>query len=440
MGGGALLNLQRDDVKQQITTLPNGLRVITAEMPGSRSVAASIVVGTGSRSEDFAVNGGVSHFLEHLLFKGSRRYPTAEAISEAVDAVGGYNNAYTTEDVTNFFIKVPARHHELPLDILADMIKEPLFDAQELDRERGVVVEEMNVWEDDPARFVGTLVPELLYPDNPLGHDTIGTEEVIRSIPRQAIIDYKLRHYHPGNMVVAVAGKINHEDVVAQAEELLGDMKPKKPTAIQLVNQRLADELAVPLAKPTAQAHFIIASRAYAYGHKDELAARVMAAILGRGMSSRLFVNVRERQGLAYHIFSETSNFVDTGMFEVYAGVTLDKVNQAIESVLEELTRIRLEPIELAELKKGQEQLSAAIELSQESNSSVADRMGVHLALHGEVKPVDEMVNEIQAVTASDVQRVAREVLAPDNLRFAVIAPEPFAAADCFKQLVKRKA
>jgi predicted Zn-dependent peptidase len=425
-------------LKQHITTLPNGLRIITAEMPGSRSVAASIVVATGSRSEDFKVNGGVSHFLEHLLFKGTTRYPSPEAIADAVDAVGGFNNAYTTEDVTDYYIKVPARHRELPLDILADMIKEPIFDETELDRERGVILEEMNVYRDDPARFVSTLVPELLYPGNPLGLDTIGPEEVIRSISRQAILDYKALHYRPGNMVVSVAGKVSHEDVVAQARALLGDLKPGKTPPIQRVNDKLSDALVVPLAKPTAQAHFILASRAYAYNHADEPAARVMAAILGRGMSSRLFMNVRERQGLAYSIFSETSTFVDTGMFEVYAGVTLDKTKQAIESVLAELVRIRLEPVMAAELRKGQEQLTAALEMSQESNSTVADRMGVQLALHGGVKSVDEVVEQIQAVTVEDIARVAQEILAPDNLRLAIIAPEPFEAADEFKELVKR--
>src|SRR5476649_2333644 len=159
-------------------------------MPGARSVAASIVVATGSRYEDFKVNGGVSHFLEHLLFKGSKKYPTAQAISEAVDEVGGYNNAYTTEDVTSYYIKVPAKHGALALEILSDMIENPLLEGTELDRERSVIIEEMNVFRDDPSRFIGTMVPGLIFPDNPLGRDVIGSEEVIKRIARERILDY----------------------------------------------------------------------------------------------------------------------------------------------------------------------------------------------------------------------------------------------------------
>lgn len=421
------------------TKLDNGLRVVTAQLADARSITVNIVVGTGSRFEDYAANGGVSHFLEHLLFKGSKKYPTAQDIAEAVDAVGGYNNAYTGEDVTSFYIKVPARHGELALDILSDMIKNPLLDEVEINRERGVIIEEMNVFRDDPPRFVGTLVPALLFPDNPLGRDIIGDEKVINTISRDAIAKYQKDHYRPNNLVVAAAGALKHEDVVKQVRAALGDMEPLEQPGLIPVSAAASDDLAVAHVKSTAQAHFMVASRGYSYDDPDEAASRVVAAILGRGMSSRLFTNVRERQGLAYTVFAEVNSFVDTGLFEAYAGVNLDKIEQALDSVLHELDLITHERVAEAELNKAKQQLTAGLEMSLESNSSIADRIGLQLVLLGRVKPIDEIIAGIEAVTAEDIMRVAGHMLSPENLRFAIIAPEPEAATKHFKEYVISK-
>lgn len=426
-------------MKVRQTKLENGLQVVTAKLEDARSLTINLVVGTGSRFENYAVNGGVSHFLEHLLFKGSKKYPSAQAIAEAVDAVGGYNNAYTGEDVTSFYIKVPARHGDLALDILCDMVKNPLLDSVEVDRERGVIIEEMNVFRDDPPRFIGTLVPELIFPDNPLGRDIIGSEEVIRTIPKEDIAAYQRLHYRPNNLVVAVAGAVDHDRIVAQVRESLGDMEPKKQPEFVPVPEQVARERVVTHAKDTAQAHFMIASRGYSYEDPDEPASRVVAAILGRGMSSRLFTNVRERQGLAYTVFAEVNSFVDTGLFEAYAGVNLDKIEQALGSVMHELELIRKEPVDEAELRKAKQQLTAGLEMSLENNASIADRIGLQMVLLGRVKPIDEMIAGIEAVTVADVQRVASRMLDPDQLRFAIIAPEPEAAARHFKEAVMHK-
>ena len=426
-------------MKVRITSLDNGLRIVTAAVADSRSVTANIVVGTGSRFEEYEHNGGVSHFLEHLLFKGSKKYPTAQHIAEAVDAVGGYNNAYTAEDVTSFYIKVPARHGQLAVDILCDMICNPLLDAEEINRERGVIVEEMNVFRDDPPRFIGTLVPSLIFPDNPLGKDIIGTEAVIERISRAEIAHYLERTYVPNNIVVALAGAVDHDGVVEQVRKALGSMSEGGLPELVAVTGGAAPQLSLAFAKETAQAHFMVAARAYAYEHADEPASRVLAAILGRGMSSRLFLNVRERQGLAYNVFAETNSYVDAGLFEAYAGVTIEKTNQALESVLHELELIRQEPVGQAELDKAKQQLIAGLEMSLESNSNVADRIGTQLVLLGKTISVDEAIAEVEAVTPDDVLRVAQAMLAPANLRFAIIAPEPQAAADHFASLVTGK-
>jgi predicted Zn-dependent peptidase len=426
-------------MKVKQTTLANGLRVITAEMAEARSVTANIVVGTGSRYESFDTNGGVSHFLEHLLFKGSRKYPSAEVIAEAIDAVGGFNNAFTSEDTTLYYVKVPAPHRELALGILADMVAHPLLEPAEIDRERGVIIEEMNVYRDDPARFVGTLLPELIFPNNPLGRDIIGSEEVINRIPAADIRAYLEQFYRPGNMVVAVAGLVKHEDVVAQITAALGEMADAHTAAAPAVTEEPALERVAAQAKPTAQAHFVIGARAYGYDHPDDAAAKVLAAILGRGMSSRLFINVRERQGLAYSVYAEVSNYVDTGIFQAYAGVSIEKTSEAITAVLHELARMRQEPVGEAELRKAQQQLRAGLEMSLESNGAVAERLGTQLLLQGRAQSVEEIIAELEAVTPADVQRVAQVLLAPDQLRMSIIAPAPEAAAKHFETIVMEK-
>ncbi|HEY6737139.1 MAG TPA: pitrilysin family protein [Candidatus Saccharimonadia bacterium] len=426
-------------MKIRTTKLANGLRVVTAHIADARSVTVNIAVGTGSRFEQYDTNGGVSHFLEHLLFKGTKKYPTAQDIAEAVDAVGGYNNAYTGEDITSFYIKVPARHGELAVDILCDMVRHPVLDAEEINRERGVIVEEMNVFRDDPPRFIGTLIPALMFPDHPLGRDIIGSEKVIEQIPRQAIADYMRQHYRPNNMVVALAGAVDHDQIVAQVQAALGGLERAELPHLVPVPAAAGPKRSIAFRKETAQAHFMVAARAYAYEHEDEPAARVAAAILGRGMSSRLFLNVRERQGLAYNVFAETNSYVDAGLFEAYAGVTIEKTKQALESVLHELELIRQEPVGYAELDKAKQQLIAGLEMSLESNSNVADRLGAQMVLLGKTKTVDESIAEVEAVTAADIQRVCRAMLAPQNLRFAIIAPEPQAAAEHFESLVSVK-
>lgn len=426
-------------MKVKTTKLENGLRIVTAELADSRSLTVNIAIGTGSRFEDYEVNGGVSHFLEHLLFKGSKKYPTAQDIAVAVDAVGGYNNAYTGEDITSFYIKVPEKHGKLAVDILCDMIREPILDSQEIDRERGVIIEEMNVFRDDPPRYIGTMVPELIFPDNPLGRDIIGSEEVINTISRTEIANYLHRHYVPNNLVVAVAGSVVHEELVAQVKMALGGMERGTISKFPAVGEEASKKLFAIINKPTAQAHFMVSSRAYSYDDPDEPTSRVVAAILGRGMSSRLFTNVRERQGLAYTVYSEVNSYVDTGIFEAYAGVNLDKTEKALDSVLHELDLIRVEPVGESEIRKAKQQITAAIEMSLENNAGVADRLGLQTVLLGRVKSVDEMIGRIESVTSRDVMRVATEMLAPDRLRFAAIMPKPEKLAEHFEKQITLK-
>lgn len=423
----------------QVTQLDNGLRVVTAEMKEARSVTVCVAVGVGSRHEDFKVNGGVSHFLEHLLFKGTTRRPSTKIISEEVDAVGGYSNAYTHNEVTNYYVRVPRKHAALAIDILCDMIVDPLLDPEEVDRERSVIIQEMNVYRDDPARFVGELTPPLYFPGHPMGQDIIGSEEVINSVPRDLIADYKKLHYSSDNMVVTVAGRVDHQQIVEQVKSLMGHLKPKRQPKAAKVGSEIAKAKVATLAKDTAQAHFIIGCRAYPYLHKNDPAARVITNILGQGLSSRLFLNVRERKGLAYTVNAHLANFVDTGAFEVYAGVDLDKIDQAVEAVMEELVRIQNEPVGEMELEKAKNQFRGSLEMSMEQNNHVADRIAVETILLDKFQTVEEAIEQVEAVTAQDVMRVAKQMLAKENLKMGIIAPEQNLpnAKKTFERLVK---
>lgn len=420
------------------STLSNGLQIVTANMADAYSATISVYVGVGSRYENYATQGGISHFLEHLLFKGTPKRPSSKIISEQIDAVGGWNNAYTSNELTSFYFKVPHQHTALGLDILADMLRNSLLDPDEIDRERGVVLEEMNVYRDDPASFVHQLAPPLLWPGHPLGRPLLGSEEVIRSIQRQTIADYLHQHYQPRNLVVVAAGRVNHAALVKQAEQLFGDMKGSAPAPAQPVTKSLATTRVAVQQKDTAQAHLTIGTVAYPYRHPNEPAARLIAAILGRGSSSRLYLNVREKQGLAYSVGAGTENFVDTGEFEIYAGVTVAKQADAITAIIEELRLIARQSVGEEELSKAKNQMRGGLQMAMESNSAVADRLGIQQLLLGEIRSVEQTLAEIDAVTAADVTRVATEMLAPNRLRLGIISPEPDAAVATFDRLTQK--
>lgn len=419
-------------MKIEHTTLSNGLRIVTSRMPSARSVSVCMIVGVGSRYEDFKDNGGVSHFLEHLLFKGSKHWQTTQVIGEAVDGVGGYHNAYTTKDLTNFYIKVPKRHAKLSLDILADMIQFPLLEETEVDRERTVVLEEMNVWRDDPAGAIYDLIPEVLWPNDPLSNEMIGSEAVIKNIPRQAIYDYQQLHYGPENIVVSIAGDIDHEIMVEHVTELMGNMKRHKSPRLKRVDLSLSNKLVVEREQATSQMHILIGCQAYKANHRRAATLQVVSTILGAGMSSRLYLELRERQGLAYSVFSDYNSFVDTGAFSVYAGVSPDNINQAMKVIIGELSRLKTELIGAAELTKVKHKLAGGLQLALESTSAIADKVGSRMVLLDEVKTPDEIIEEIEAVTAEDVMKVANELFTAQKLRMATIAPDTRLAKKAF--------
>lgn len=403
-------------------------------------MAVSVLVGVGSRYEQFDVNGGASHFLEHLLFQGTVRRPSAKQLAEEIDAVGGWNDAYTSNELTNYYVKVPRQHGVLALDILSDIVQNPLFDPEQLERERDVIVEEMNLTHDEPARFLADLLAEVLWPKDPVGRPIFGSEAVVRSISREAILNHKKDYYRPNNMVVAVAGQMDHQAVTDQVARQMGQMKSEPIRRRPILDPTTTKRLTNIFVRDTSQTHVLLGCQAYPYNHPDETAAKLVTAILGRGPSSRLYLELREERGLAYDVSADYSALTDTGSIEIYAGVNSEKAEGAILALLEELGQMRQSSIGKGELFKAKNQLRGSLQMSLESNSNVADRLGSQLLLLGKVRVLDELLTEIDAVTVDDVNRVSAQLFSPDRLRLAVIGPEPDKIKLKFEEIVGKHA
>jgi len=407
----------------QRTSLPNGFRVVTAEMPHTRSATVSVYVGAGSRYESDA-EAGLSHFLEHMLFKGASRRPTAREISEAIESVGGVHNAATDREATVYYAKVPHTAAIEVIDILADMVSDPVMDPAELEKERSVILEELAGVEDSPAELAGILIDETLWPGQPLGRNVGGTPETVQWLPSAAVTDYFHRQYVPSNMVLAVAGNVTHGQVVEAAERWLGGIAPGAPGPWHPVAAcDGAPRLAV-REKATEQAHICIAYPSVSLSHPDRFAVDLLSTLLGEGMSSRLFLELREERALVYDIHSYPSEFRDAGSFTIYAGCDPGNARVTIEAALAE-TEGLLRGIPAAELEKARQMARGRIQLRMEDTRSVAGWLGSQELLLDEILTVDEVVARLDAVTLDDILRVGREILTPAAATLAVVGPFP---------------
>ena len=403
------------------TTLPNGLRVVSETMPHTRSVSISIYVGAGSRYET-RPQAGMSHFVEHMLFKGSARRPTAQLISEAVDGVGGLLNGGTDRELTVYYVKVARPHFELAADILVDMVRHPLFEPEELEKERSVIIEELRSVADSPAQQVEVLLDEIVFPDQPLGWDVAGFESTVQTISREAMLTYLRRQYAPNNVVIGVAGCVSHVEVVDLMQRLLGDWAPDEPAAwFPAVDGQTAPRSALKTRR-TEQAHISLALRGFSSVHPDRYALDLLSVVLGEGMSSRLFMELRERRSLCYDVHTYTSKYLDTGTFNLYAGVDPKKAVDAVQAILVELVRAR-DGIPDAELQKAKELVKGRTLLRMEDTRNVSGWIGTQEILFGKIRTADEVVAEIERVTPDQVARVATEVIQTERLSLAVVGP-----------------
>lgn len=402
------------------TTLANGLRIVTAPMPHTYSVAIAIYIGAGSRYER-KQEAGLSHFVEHLCFKGSQKRPTSKDISEAIDRVGGILNGATDRELTVYYCKVAAPHLPLALDVLVDMIRSPRFDPQEMEKERRVILEELAMIADTPSQLVDLVIDQALWADQPLGWDVAGTEESVKAIARQAAFDYRAHQYVPNNMVVSVAGNFDHRRVVDQVDAFWSDCPPGSPASWSPATDGQGPRCALRY-KKTEQAHLCLAVRGLSLQHPDRHALALLSLILGEGMSSRLFLELRERQGLVYDVHSYVSHFLDSGAFTVYAGVDPARTVDAIKVILGELVRLR-DGVEEEELVKVKELAKGRLLLRLEDTRNVAGWLGGQEFLLGEVRTPDQVIQLLEAVTVQDVQRVARGLLVDDQLHMALVGP-----------------
>ncbi len=420
-----------------IDTLPNGLRIVHQPMHDSESVTVSFFIGAGGRYEDLKTEYGAAHFIEHLIFKGTHRRPSHKIISEEVDGVGGVMNAYTTVDHTSYYIKLPKKHFHLACDILADILTDPLFEQVEIDRERGVVIEEMKVYKDDPARYVYDLVGELMWPESSLRTNVLGTEHTIGSMSRETLLDYFKALYTMDNLVVSVAGNITRQEVLDEVGNLLGNFQTKidriRPTTIGPVSAGLSNVLS----DATNQTHLVMVGRAPSIVADDEPTMRVACTILGGGMSSRLHLSVREQKGLAYAIWMGMDTFIDTGNFEIYAGVNSAKTAEALRAIKQELGKIQTTRVSKAELAKAKEQMRGRLIMGMESNSAVADMLGGQLIITGRTWSLEQILAKIDAVTADDILRAAQQYLGASELRLAMIGPYSKTEIQQFEEIIK---
>ncbi len=410
------------DLDMQRYALDNGLRVLVTELPTTRSVTCLIYVGVGARYEDAAVNG-IAHFVEHLMFKGTTNRPTARDISDAIEGRGGALNAATGYELTSYFVKVAHQHFPVALDVLSDMLLRSLFEPPEIEKERHVIIEEIKETFDHPGELVFYELDRLMWPRHPLGRDVAGSAETVGAITRAEMLDFVARHYGPENIVVSVAGCIKADEVVPRIRDAFVSLgKITRRSFVPFVNGQRAPRAKV-RHKQTEQAQVVVSLWGLPRQHPDRFTLRVMNTILGDGMSSRLFQEIRERRGLAYDVSSFSSAQYDCGTLGASASVKPKQAVTTLTAILDEWKKMRDEAVTEEELTRAKEYLKGHILLGMEDTYSVASWYGRQEALALDMLTVDEVIARLDAVTAPDIQRLARELFRTEHLNLSVVGP-----------------
>ena len=402
-------------------TLPNGLRILVSEMPETRSVSLAVYVGVGSRVED-RTNAGTAHFLEHILFKGTAKRPAAQDISQAIEGVGGAVNASTDKEVTVFWSRMVARHYLVALDVIADMIRAPLLRPADIDQERKVVLEELRMYRDQPSDRVHGLIDELLYPNHPLGWETAGREKVVAALTPDGLRGFMDRGYAPERTVVALAGRLDAKEAIAAVTAHFGDMSRREPVHAKAA-PKASKTQAKHVAKRGEQCHLCVGWRGVPQAHPDKYALDMLNAVLGEGMSSRLFLELREKRALAYDVHSYGTNYVDAGHLAIYAGVAPASASEALSVALDQVARLRDESVGEAELMRVRDFAKGRIELRLEDTRGVSGWLAGQELFLGRVRTVDELCAIIDSIGPADIQRVARQYLRPELAYVAAVGP-----------------
>jgi predicted Zn-dependent peptidase len=401
--------------------LDNGLRVITSTMPHSRSVCLAILVGTGSCYES-KEEAGISHFAEHLFFKGTQRRPTSKEITQDIEGVGGIINAGTDKEVTIFWCKVAESHFSIALDVLSDILLNSRFDNKDIKQERQVIMEEINMNLDLPQQRVNMLIDELLWPDQPLGREVTGYKETVSSITREQLLNYVARRYMPNNTVLSIAGNIQHEEAIDQIEPLFNKWAAGKLSTGYITDAKQTEARLRIEPKDIEQAHLCLAVHGFSHSHPQRFTIDLLNTVLGGGMSSRLFTEIREQRGLAYDIYSSIDHFLNSGSLTIYAGVDPKKVGIAVVAILEEVSKIKKE-ITASELTRAKELSKGRLYLRLEDSRNVALWYGSQEILMRQILDIDDVISIVDAITIDELKEVAEKLLTDNGLNLAVTGP-----------------
>ena len=402
--------------------LENGLRIVSKKLENTNSVTVLILVGAGSRYETLKMNG-ISHFLEHMFFKGAEKYKTTKEVSEVIDNVGGDFNAFTGKEYAGYYVKLSAENWKLAVDLLSDMLINSKFAVEEIDKERGVIMEEYNMYQDTPMYQIGWDFERLVFGEHPMGFDQVGTKDFINNVKREEFVDYMEKLYVPKNTVISVAGNIDHEEFMSEIKRLFTFKNLEKKLDF-LPIEKLSNEKKIYVRnKKTEQAHVMVGYPSYSENDEKMMAAKLVSIILGGNMSSRMFLSVREAKGLAYYISTSTDEYSDVGTISTSAGVNVDKVNDALKAIVEEYEKAAREGFSDDELKKAKQYLKGKLVLRLEDSEEYAHLIGKYLLITGKIVGPEEIFKMVDEVSLEGVNEVAKNLFLKDEMRVAVVGP-----------------
>ncbi len=415
-------------------TFNNGLRLVTVPMKNTKAVTVLVLVGTGSKYETKEING-ISHFLEHMFLKGTKKRPSVLAIGEALDRVGGRYNAFTGKEYTGYWAQVSSENLDLALDWVSDIFLNSKIDSKEIEREKGVVIEEINMYLDTPIDYVSDLWTDLLYGNQPAGWRILGKKEVIRKLERQDFINYLRTHYFSKNTIIVIAGNLDSKSIKNKVQKYFRSIRIGETKGKGKVVERQTKPEALIHYKKTDQTHFCLGVRTYDIFHKDRYIVDIISTVLGKGFSSRLFIDVRGKQGLAYDIWAGSHCETDVGYLLAQAGTDNKRVDKTIQIVLKNYKLLKEEKISQKELRKAKDYIKGKTVLNMESSDAQAYFYGFQELLENKILTLEEKFAKIEAVTANDIQRVARDIFRPEKLNLALIGP--FKDKRKFEKLLK---
>jgi len=426
--------MEQSQPKHQLTTFDSGLRLVTIPMEGTKTATVLVLVGTGSKYESKEING-ISHFLEHMMFKGTTKRPGKLDIARELDSIGASYNAFTAKEWTGYYAKASAAKLDVIMDVVFDIFLNSKLSEEAINTERGVIIQEINMYRDTPSEYVGELFDELLYGDQPAGWSIAGQKETILKLKQNDFVEYFNTHYVSGNTIVAVAGNIDPEEVKEKTRTYFSDIRRGTPFPLPSVKEQQVQPNLLIHQKKTDQSHMVLGCRAYNLHDDRHYALSVLATILGGGMSSRLFSEVRDKRGLAYHIEAGVQPYTNNGYFEVVAGISNDHVHEALKVIMEELSKVKSEGVTPLELRQAIDQTVGRLALAMEHSNFVAKAYADSVLYHGKVLTPEEELDKIKKVTLADIMQVAGEIFDSSKLNLALIGP--FEDKKPFEEILK---